>query len=206
MSEVFLARRWVIARVTDENILITKAKDGDREALNTLISYYWQPIYRFIYSKLGNEDDAKELTQDTFMKAFRSLPQYKILDVPFKSYLGKIAINLVTDFWRKNGRTPQMVNINEYQGTIPDMRENPEEYTLRLEGQEQMANLVERLPEEQRQVVKLRVVLGVSIRDVAIQMNKTEPAIKMLQQRALQNLRKMCLSIGLLRGGGEADA
>jgi len=197
----------VIAAVTDEeNILITKAKDGDREALNTLISCYWQPIYRFIYSKLGNEDDAKELTQETFMKAFRSLPRYKILDVPFKSYLGKIAINVVTDFWRKNGRAPQVVNINEYQGSIPDIGENPEEYTLRLEGQEEMANLVGRLPEEQREVVKLRVILGISIRDVAIQMNKSEPAIKMLQQRALQNLRKMCLGIGILRGGGEVDA
>jgi RNA polymerase sigma-70 factor (ECF subfamily) len=105
----------------------------------------------------------------------------------------------VTDFWRKKGRTPQTVDINEYQGSILDIRENPEEYTLRLEGQEQIADLVERLPEEQRQVVKLRVVLGVSIRDAAARMNKTEPAIKMLQQRALQNLRKMCLGIGILR-------
>ena len=187
--------------MVDEDILITRAKDGDREALDTLISFYWQPIYRIIYSKLGNEEDAKELTQETFMKAFRSLPRYKILDVPFKSYLGRIAINSVTDFWRKNGRTPQLVNITDYQESIHDIRESPEEYTLRLEGQEQIVNLVENLPEEQRQVVKLRVILGVSIRDAAMQMNKTEPAIKMLQQRALQNLRKMCLSIGLLRGG-----
>lgn len=189
----------------DENILIDKAKDGDREALNTLISCYWQPIYRFIYSKLRNEDDAKELTQDTFMKAFRALPRYKVLDVPFKSYLGRIAINSVTDFWRKNGRTPQSVNINEHQGSIIDERETPEEYTLRREGQEQIASLVESLPAEQRQVVKLRVMLGVSIHDAALQMNKTEPAIKMLQQRALQNLRKMCLSIGILGGGADAE-
>lgn len=194
----------VVPTATDENILITKAKDGDREALNTLISCYWRPIYRFIYSKLGNEDDAKELTQDTFMKAFRSLPRYKVMDIPFKSYLVRIALNSVTDFWRRNGRAPQLVNINEYQGSIIDVRENPEEHTLRLEGQEQIANLVERLPEEQCQVIKLRVVLGISIRDAAIQMNKTEPAIKMLQQRALQNLRKMCLSIGILGGGADA--
>jgi RNA polymerase sigma factor (sigma-70 family) len=195
----FSDEKVVSATATDETILITKAKDGDREALNTLISSYWQPIYRLIYSKLGNEDDAKELTQDTFMKAFRSLPQYKILDVPFKSYLGRIAINSVTDFWRKNGRTPQSVNIDDYHGAILDGRENPEEYTLRLEGQEQMANLVESLPEEQRQVVKLRVILGISIREAALQLHKTEPAIKMLQQRALQNLRKMCLEVGILR-------
>ena len=106
--------------VSDEQILIRKAKDGDREALNALVSYYWQPIYRLIYSKLGNEDDAKELTQDTFMRALRSLPRYQILDVSFKSYLGKIAINLVTDFWRKKGRTPQFSNIVEYQEKILD--------------------------------------------------------------------------------------
>lgn len=185
--------------MTDEKILITKAQEGDREALNTLVSNYWQPIYRFIYSKLGNEDDAKEITQDTFMKAFRSLPQYKIQDASFKSYLGRIAINSVTDFWRKKGRTPQSVNITEYQESILDKRENPEEHTLRLEGQEQIANLVESLPEEQRETVKLRVILGLSIRDVALQMNKTESAIKMLQQRALKNLRKMCLDVGILR-------
>lgn len=185
--------------VSDEQILIRKAKDGDREALNALVSYYWQPIYRLIYSKLGNEDDAKELTQDTFMRAFRSLPRYQILDVSFKSYLGKIAINLVTDFWRKKGRTPQFSNIVEYQEKILDKRENPEEYTLRMEGQGEIANLVESLPEEQRQAVQLRVILGLSIRDAAMQMNKTESAIKMLQQRALKNLRKMCVDVGILR-------
>ncbi len=185
--------------MTDEQILINKAKDGDREALNTLVSLYWQPIYRIIFSRIGHEDDAKELTQETFMKAFRALPRYRVLDVSFKSYLGTIAVNLVIDFWRKKGRTPQNVNLSEYQESIFDKRENPEEYTLRLEGEEEIANLVEKLPEEQRQTVKLRVVLGLSIRDVAMQMNKTEPAIKMLQQRALKNLHKMCLDIGIVR-------
>lgn len=184
--------------MTDENKLIRRAKDGDREALNTLVSGYWQPIYRLIYSKLGNEEDAKELTQDTFMKAFRSLPRYQILEVSFKSYLARIALNSVTDFWRKKGRTPQTASITDYQESIRDKRENPEEYTLRLEGQEQMASLVKRLPEEQRQAVQLRVILGLSIHDAAVKMNKTESAIKMLQQRAFKNLRKMCLDIGIL--------
>ena len=167
----------------DENILITQAKGGDREALNTLVSRYWQPIYMLIYCKIGNEDDAKEITQDTFMNAFRSLPRYKVLGVSFKSYLGRIAINSVTDFWRKKGHAPKFVNLNKYQESIIDIREKPEEYTIWLEGEEQIVNLVESLPEEQCRAVKLRVILGLSVRDVAVQMNKTEPAIKMLQQR-----------------------
>lgn len=68
-----------------------------------------------------------------------------------------------------------------------------------MEGQGEIANLVESLPEEQRQAVQLRVILGLSIRDAAMQMNKTESAIKMLQQRALKNLRKMCVDVGILR-------
>ena len=191
--------------MTNEQILITKAKDGNREALDALITCYWQPIYRLIYSKVRNEDDAKELTQDTFMNAFRALPRYQVMDASFKSYLGRIAINLVTDFWRKKGRAPQNVDISDYQQLIVDKNENPEEHILRLESQEQIAKLVENLPEEQRQTVKLRVILGLSLRDTALQMNKSEPAIKMLQQRALKKLREMCQGIGILREGGGAD-
>ena len=78
-----------------------------------------------------------------------------------------------------------------------DKQETPEEYTLRLEGQEQIGKLVESLPAEQRQAVTLRVILGLSLRDTALQMNKSEPAIKMLQQRALKKLREMCQGIGI---------
>nr|WP_092071966.1 RNA polymerase sigma factor [Dendrosporobacter quercicolus]NSL48719.1 RNA polymerase sigma factor [Dendrosporobacter quercicolus DSM 1736]SDM34724.1 RNA polymerase sigma-70 factor, ECF subfamily [Dendrosporobacter quercicolus] len=175
--------------MNDESTLIAKAKAGDREALNTLISNYWQPVYRLIYHRLGNEDDARELTQDTLMKAFRALPRYQILTVPFKRYLQRIAVNLVTDFWRKNGRMPKAYDIAEYQEFIVDRSERPEEYALRLENEQQIARLVEGLPEDQRQAIKLRVILGLSIRDTALQMNRTEPAVKMLQQRALKNLR-----------------
>lgn len=183
--------------MVDEKTWITKAKDGDREALNHVISYYWQPIYRLIYSKVGNGEDARELTQDTFMKAFRALPQYKIQDVSFKSYLGRIAVNVVTDFWRKSGRTPKVTDITDYQETLCDTGEKPEDYALRQEGRDEMADLVNRLPEEQRQAVQLRVIMGLSIRDAAVRMNKTEAAIKMLQSRALKNLREMGTSMGI---------
>lgn len=195
---MFSDKKVVTETVTDEQLLIKKAQEGNREALDTLVTGYWQPIYRLIYSKVRNEEDARELTQDTFMNAFRALPRYKIMDVSFKSYLGRIAINLVTDFWRKKGRRLQSVNISDYQESIVDIRENPEEHTLRLEGQEQIGKLVEDLPEQQRQTIKLRVILGLSLRDTALKMNKSESAIKMLQQRALKKLREMCLGSGIV--------
>lgn len=183
----------------DEHILLAKAQTGDREALNALMTEYWQPVYRLIYSRLANPEDAKELTQDTFMKAFRALPGYKSMGVSFKSYLGKIALNLVTDFWRKNGRAPQVVGLEEYQETLWDSGEKPEEYILRREGQERVNGLLKYLPEEQRQAIRLRVLLGISVHDTAVLMNKTEAAIKMLQQRALKNLRSLCLETGMVK-------
>lgn len=172
---------------------LAKAKNGDREALDRLISHYWQPMYRLLLSKVGHVEDAKELTQEAFMKAFRSLPQYEIRkEGSFKSYLGRIAVNLVIDFWRKQGRAPQIVDISDYQEVLMDRKEKPEEHTLRQEGQRQMLNLVETLPLEQRQAVYLRILQGLPIRDVAAKMNKTEGAIKMLQMRALKNLRELC--------------
>lgn len=185
------------AAVADEKALIEKAKDGDREALNSLILRYWQPVYKLIYSKLGNEEDAKELTQDTFMKALRALPQYKFMDVAFKTYLGRIALNLVADFWRKRGRTPGIVNIADYQEVLSDSAEKPEDYTLRFESRQEIADLMELLPAEQRQTIRLRLLLGLSVKDAALQMDKTEAAIKMLQQRALKNLRRLYLNINL---------
>lgn len=197
-DRILVGQEAVISTV-DENSLILKAKDGDREALNSLISAYWRPIYGLIFSRIGQVDDAKELTQDTFMKAFRSLPHYQIQTSSFKSYLGRIALNVVTDFWRKHGRAPKIYDITEFQDSILDLQENPEDYLLRMEGQEQVAHLVASLPEEQRQAIELRVIRGLSIRDAAKQMDKTESAIKMLQQRALKNLRQMCLNIGILK-------
>lgn len=183
--------------VTDENELIAKAQQGEKQALNTLVSLYWQPVYRLIYYKIGHVEDAQELTQETFFKAFRSLPRYQQGDASFKTYLGRIALNLVNDFWRKKGRSPQIIDIAEYQDPLVDTGIKPEEAALETEQQQEIAKLVQLLPDEQRQAVEMRIIAGLSIREVARIMGKTEPALKMLQQRALKNLKKMFVERGI---------
>lgn len=188
--------------MADEQSLLLKAQGGDREALNILLGTYWQPIYRMVCYKVGNSDDAQEITQETFLRAFRSLDKYKDIGASFKTYLGRIALNLITDFWRKRGRAPQIVDIAEYQEPLADSAERPEESALNSEFQEEIATLVSSLPDEQRQAVELRIIAGLSVKDAAEIMGKTEPALKMLQQRALKNLRKMCIERGIMQQGG----
>ncbi|MDD4599960.1 ECF RNA polymerase sigma factor SigD [bioreactor metagenome] len=189
--------------VTNEQALISEAQNGDREALNILIGNYWQPIYRLVCYKVGNSDDAQELTQETFLRAFRALGRYKDTGASFKTYLGRIALNLVTDFWRKKGRAPQIVDIAEYQEPLPDSAERPEDAAISTEQQQELAKLIGLLPDEQRQTIELRIIAGISVKEAAHIMGKTEPALKMLQQRALKSLRKMCIERGFIEGGVE---
>jgi len=181
----------------DESMVISKAQAGDRDALNTLMSDYWHPIYRFVSYKIGSLEDAQEITQETFLRAFRSLPKYQQTTASFKTYLCRIALNLITDFWRKKGRSPVLINLAEYQDIV-SIEDQPDVQAINHEQQKEIAEVLKSLPEDQRQTIELRIIAGLPIKQTALAMGKTEAAIKMLQQRALKNLRTLLLERGLV--------
>lgn len=177
--------------------LIEKAKTGDRDALGELVATCWQPLYRFISYKTGNLAEAGDLTQETFCRAFRALPQYQNNETRFGTWLGRIAQNLISDLWRKNGRSPVIEDLSLHQHILAD-DENPAEAMVDKETRETLLSVLEEIPIEQRQVVELRIIAGLPVKEVAIAMKKTEAAVKMLQQRALKNLRGKLLNRGAL--------
>ena len=194
----YIPARWVTRLMSEDNILIARARQGDEASINTLITRYWQPVYRLACLKTGNIDDAQELTQETFFKALRALPGYKDTGASFKTYLGRIAINLITDYWRKKGRTPQIVDIATYQEPLVDRDELPEEQTLSKEMRERIGTLLGLLPPEQRQTVELRILAGLSVQETSRLIGKSEAAVKMLQQRGLKNLRRLFAEHGIV--------
>ena len=175
--------------------LIEKAKAGDKTALGELVSDCWQPLYRFVSYKLGSADEAQDITQETFFRAFRSLASYQKTDSRFGTYLGRIASNLITDLWRKKGRTPIIHDISDQQELLSG-GENPAETLVTLETKETLVALLAELPAEQRQVIEYRILAGLPVKEVAIALDKSEAAIKMLQQRALKTLREKLLAKG----------
>lgn len=177
--------------------LIEKAKSGDRDALGELVATCWQPLYRFISYKTGNSADAGDLTQETFCRAFRALPQYQNGETRFGAWLGRIAQNLLNDLWRKNGRSPIMDDLSQHQHNLAD-GENPSEALIDKETRETLLSVLEEIPSEQRQVIELRILAGLPVKEAAIALDKTEAAIKMLQQRALKNLREKLLNRGAM--------
>ena len=176
-----------------EDIVINKAQTGDRDALNELVSIYWHPVYRFVTYKTGLPEEAQELTQETFFRAFRALPGYKKTTATFKTYLFHIALNLIRDYWRKQGRSPTLVDIADIQEAGSEA-DQPHAQALRLERRETIAKALEQLPCDQRSTIELRIMAGLPVRDTAIALGKSEAAIKMLQQRALKSLRVLLIN------------
>lgn len=177
--------------------LIEKAKAGDRDALGEIVADCWQPLYRFISYKTGNADEAQDIVQETFFRAFRSLGSYQKSETRFLTWLGRIATNLITDEWRKKDRTPIMNDISMQQNILTN-GEDPSEVVVNQETKEMLATLLTKLPDDQRRVIELRILAGLPVKDTAIAINRSEAAIKMLQQRALKNLREMLLDRGAL--------
>src|SRR5436853_4680220 len=95
---------------TDEE-LVTRARTGDTESFNQLVRRWERPIFALAYRTLGREEDARDVTQETFLRAFRALPGFKG-DAKFSSWLYRIALNLCRDFMRRDRRAP-MVAIPE---------------------------------------------------------------------------------------------
>ena len=181
----------------DENELIAQAKLGDRTALNELVAQYWQPVYHFAVYKTGNQQDAEEVTQETFIRAFRSLPNYQFTGAAFTTYLKRIAVNLITDFWRKKSRSPALTDIAEHSQLV-SAEEEPDVQLVSNEMRQTIARVLQKLPADQRQTVELRILAGLPVRDTALTMGKSEAAVKMLQQRALKNLRTLLMDTGMM--------
>lgn len=186
----------------EENQLIQKAQAGDRAALNAIVVEYWQPIYRFVTYKISSPEDAQELTQETFFRAFRSLSDYHKTTATFKTYLSRIALNLVRDYWRKQGRSPILVDIAECQEAGAEENQ-PDVQAIRTERSQSITAMLQELPTEQRRVIELRIITGLPVRETALAMGKSEAAVKMLQQRALKSLRTLFVKHGIVEIDGD---
>src|SRR5215213_11389729 len=89
---------------TDEE-LVARAQGGDIESFNQLIVRWERPIYALAYRVIGKEEDARDVCQDAFLRAYRALPGFKG-EAKFSSWLYRIALNLCRDWIRKQRRAP----------------------------------------------------------------------------------------------------
>ena len=154
---------------TDEE-LVALARGGDTDAFNQLVLRWERPIYALAYRVIGREEDARDVSQETFLRAYRALPGFKG-QAKFSSWLYRIAMNLCRDWIRKQRRTPtvqtpegiDLIELASEQGPV----ESIEDLVTRREMSAAVAEAMKRLPEEQRTAIVLKEYHGLTFQEIA---------------------------------------
>lgn len=169
----------------EEERLVRCAIEGDADAFGVLYTRHLDAIYRYVYFRVGSVSEAEDLTEEVFTRAWEAMPRYRLMQYPFKSWLYRIAHNLVADYHRKRKPLP-LPDPDLYSGeaTSPGTEK-------RVEHEQDVAALataVQRLNGVEQEVIILRFVEGLSHREVAKIIGKSEGASRTIQHRALARL------------------
>lgn len=171
----------------EEESLIRRAKERDPVALTQIYEDNFDRIYRYIVLKIGDRNEAEDMTQQVFLNAIKAIPGYKSKGMPFSSWLYRIAHNQVVDYFRKKSKR-QFVPLDE---RMESGNEDPEQFAVRKMQVEELSQATKQLTKAQQEVISLRFAGELSIAEVAKMMGKSIGAIKALQHSAIVALRKV---------------
>src|SRR5688572_4394130 len=155
--------------VTDEE-LVTRSRGGDVDSFNQLVLRWERPIYALAYRVIGREEDARDVAQETFLRAFRALPGFKG-QAKFSSWLYRIALNLCRDWMRRQRRAPVMQMPEGVDPVELAAETEPAESIEDLVARRELSAIVEEamtiLPEEQRTAIILKEYHGLTFQEIA---------------------------------------
>ncbi len=146
-------------------------------------------IYRYVYSKVGNREEAEDLTSQIFMKAVRGADTERGAQ-SMQKWLFQVARTTIADYWRAHYR----IATNSLEELLDSGWEGPaEDGPLAMTGkpEDKVRSILQALPEHYREVLTCRFLLNLSVRDTAIRMSLTEANVKVLQFRALKSASKL---------------
>ncbi len=175
-------------------VLVSSYIEGDEQALAVLIERHKQKIYSFIYSKVYDRDVTEDIFQDTFIKVIRTLKLGKYNEEgKFLPWIMRIAHNLVIDHFRKNNRMPKFDNTDEFNifSVISDTGLNAEKQIIKNQVEEDVRRLIEELPEDQKQVLKMRMYKDMSFKEISECTGVSINTALGRMRYALINLRKV---------------
>lgn len=185
---------------TDEKILIKRSQNGDREAFGELVSIYEQQVYSIAFRFMGNHEDASELAQEAFVRAFRGIGRFRG-EASFKTWIYHIVANVCRDELRKLKRQPTVSLNNPIvtdEGEITreqaDWTMVPERIYESKELQETVQELLNQMTPEYRQVLILRELQGFTYEEIASTLECSLGTVKSRINRARKALRDLILA------------
>lgn len=171
----------------DVDDLVRRAQAGDRSAFGDLYQLLAPKLYSYLAYRLGGRTDvAEDLTAEVFLKAFQRIDSFRFRDVPFTSWLYRVAHNCLIDHARAEKKRGAVVDLEQ----VPHLLVEHETLSGRLDRHVLTAALAE-LTDKQRTVVLLRTVQGFSVAETAAALGLTQDSVKQLHSRGLRALRQL---------------
>jgi RNA polymerase sigma-70 factor, ECF subfamily len=184
---------------TDEE-LVARTVAGDADSFNQLILRWERPIYALAYRVIGRDEDARDVCQETFLRAFRALPGFKG-QAKFSSWLYRITLNLCRDWIRRQRRTPvvsapegvDIVELASAQGPA----ESIEDLVARKQLSRTVGEAMRFLPEEQRTAIILKEYHGLTFQEIADLQGCPLSTVKTRLYQGLSVLRRQLEAQGM---------
>jgi len=184
---------------TDEE-LVARSREGDLDSFNQLVVRWERPIYALAYRVIGREEEARDVAQETFLRAYRALGGFKG-QAKFSSWLYRITLNLCRDWIRRERRTPvsqapEGIDIIELAGET-EPSESIEDLVSRRELGRAVAKAMALLPEDQRTAIILKEYHGLTFQEIADMLECPLSTVKTRLYQGLTVLRKQLQERGV---------
>jgi RNA polymerase sigma-70 factor (ECF subfamily) len=169
--------------------LMCRAKEGDTEAFGRLYELYYVPVFRYLYGRLRNKEEANDLAQSVFLKVYEAISRIEPNSAPLK-YFFTVARNTLIDFWRKKKDLIISAEDDVWQN-IPDHRPNQVTIVETLEISVQVREALEKLDDDDQDILSLKYFGGLSAGEIGEQLSISEAAVRQRQCRALKILKEI---------------
>ncbi len=189
-----------------ELTIIRRVQHGDIDAFELLVAAYEKNVFNVALQMVGNREDAQDMAQEAFLKAYNSLDSFRG-DSKFSSWLYRIVSNVCLDFKRRQSRRPSSsLTVEDDEGEtleldIADESQSPEALLERKLTREAVRRGLQELPDEQRQILLLREIQGMSYEEIGEAMGLEEGTVK---SRIFRARKKLCAF--LLQDGNIPDS
>jgi RNA polymerase sigma-70 factor (ECF subfamily) len=179
----------------DEGEIVGRVLGGDREAFSALVDAYKGPVFRLAFRMTGSTQDADDLTQETFLRAFQSLGRFRAGERIFP-WLYTVSLNVIRNHLRKANALQEDSARNDAPEAA-DPRNNPAEAAIGRERVRRLQGYLLRLPVPVREALVLRYYEDMSFEDIASVTGDTLSSVKMKVYRGLEKIRLMMVTDGI---------
>ena len=194
------------AITSDEEKIIQEILGGNRNAFEELVHANQKNVYNLALKMTGNEDDALDISQEAFIKAYRQLDNFRG-ESKFSVWLYRLTYNLCIDFLRKKPKATTIPLIYQdddgdvHELELPDIRSLPEDESLRRETRKAIAESIGELGKSHREILVMREITGMSYGEIAQTLDLSEGTVKSRLARARKNLVKILVEKGTFPEG-----